>query len=205
MTEWRLFPEGTVPAFTTLDFFEAHPWVPPGHQRGHAERTAMVCSLIGDLHAKDPVGSITDLGCGDGALLDHLRYLRVPMWGYDAGMANVRQAVESGLDVRQADILSGGLECGELVVASEVVEHLADPHGFVAGLPGRRIVLSSPSAENCYWHYVHHAWAWDMDGYRSLVEGAGWTVVDHRECDAERNTHMGLTLPQRFQAIAAVR
>lgn len=205
MSEWRLFSSGTVPVFTTREFFANHPWVPPEHQRGHAQRTAMVAELIADLHAKNPISSITDLGCGDGSLLTQLAHLGVPSWGYDAGLGNVKQAVQSGLDVRQTDILAGGLEYGELVVASEVVEHLVDPHGFVANLPGRRIVLSSPSAENLFWHYVHHAWAWDIDGYRALVEDAGWTVIEHRECDAERTIHMGMSLPQRFQAIAAVR
>jgi hypothetical protein len=205
MSEWRLFPEGTVPDFTTPGFFERHPWVPPGHQRGHAERMEMVAELIGELHEREPIGSVTDLGSGDGSLLVALQPLGIPSWGYDAGLGNVSVAAAHGVDVRCGDILAGGLEYGSLIVASEVVEHLLDPHGFVAGLPGRRLVLSSPSAENADWHYEHHAWAWDMSGYRRLVEGAGWTVVDHRECRAEPNFHCDQWRPQRFQAIAAVR
>jgi len=205
MSEWRLFPAGTVPEYTTVEFFQNHPWVPPGHQRGHSQRIQMVADLIADLHAKDPVSSVTDLGAGDGSLLTHLWDLGVPMWGYDAGAENVERARVNGVDVRSADLLSDEMEYGDLVAASEVVEHLLDPHDFVRNLPGKRIVLSSPSAENEFWHYEHHAWAWDMDGYKAMVEQAGWTVVEHRECDAERNFHCGMWQNQRFQAIAAVR
>lgn len=205
MTEWRLFPNRTVPVFTTVEFFENHPWVPPGHQRGHRERTEMVATLIGSLNEQDPITSLTDLGCGDGSLLTKLKPLGFPMWGYEAGVENIDQAWKAGLDVRKANILDNNLEYGNVIVASEVIEHLFDPHGFVAGLPGHRLVLSSPSAENAYWHYEHHAWAWGLAGYRKLVEDAGWKVIEQRECDAEANFHNGMWQPQRFQAIAATR
>lgn len=205
MTEWRLFPEGTVPDFTTPEFFERHPWVAPEHQIGHAERTRLVAGLVADVVAVTPVAGIVDLGCGDGSLLGQLATLGIPRWGYDAGLGNVERAATQGLDVRRANIQTDSLEYGELIVATEVVEHLLDPHRFIAGLPGRQLVLSSPSAETEDWHYEHHAWAWDFAGYRRLVENAGWTVVDQRECETPPNRHGGMWRQQRFQAIAAVR
>jgi predicted TPR repeat methyltransferase len=205
VAEYRLFPEGTIPDFTTTEFFEAHPWIAPGHQLGHQERTAMVSALIRQFVANHDVASLSDLGCGDGSLLTQISDLPIAAWGYDAGSANVAHAQRQGLDVRQADILAPGLDYGELITASEVVEHLVDPHGFIAGLPGRALILSSPSAEDGGWHYEHHSWAWDMDGYAALVAGAGWTIVQHIECDAPDNFHGGVQRPQRFQAIAAVK
>lgn len=205
MTEWKLFPNRTVPVFTTVEFFENHPWVPPGHQRGHEQRQAMVSKLIEDWHEAEHFTSLTDLGCGDGSLLTLLKPLGIPMWGYEAGVENVDQAWKVGLDVRKANILDNNLEYGQLIVASEVIEHLLDPHGFVKALPGRWLVLSSPSAENAFWHYEHHAWAWDMAGYATMVTDAGWTVVEHRECDAEENFHNNMWKPQRFQALVAMR
>lgn len=205
MSEWRLFDEGTIPNFTTVDFFEDHPWIDPVHQLGHAERIAMTARLIADFITDQPVATVSDLGCGDGSLLAAISGLAVRAWGYDAGHANVEQARARGLDVRQADVLAGGLEYGVLVVASEVVEHLVDPHGFVAGIPSRALVLSSPSAEDDKWHYAHHAWAWDLEGYAALVEAGGWKIVCHVECDAPGAAHGDVTRPQRFQAIAAVR
>lgn len=205
MVEWRLFPEGTVPHFTTPAFFAAHPWVDPAHQAGHAERTAMTAQLIREFVTSHGLRAMSDLGCGDGSLLAELADLPIPKWGYDAGHANVRRAQAAGLDVRRADLFSGPVEVAELVTACEVVEHLADPHTFVKKLPGRAMVLSSPSAETDEWHYVHHAWAWDMDGYADLVTGAGWEIVKHVECDAAPNRHQGQVRPQRFQAIACIR
>lgn len=205
MTEWQLFEPGTVPHFTTPAFFEAHPWVDPAHQLGHAERTAMVADLIRAFVAGHDVTSLVDLGCGDGSLLGQIRDLPLPMWGYDAGVANRERAAAAGLDARSADLLTSPLEYADLIVATEVVEHLVDPHGFIRSLPGDKLILSSPSAETGDWHYEHHAWAWDRDGYAALVESAGWTVVDHVECDAPDNFHGGVRRPQRFQAISAAK
>lgn len=205
MTEWRLFEPGTVPFFTTPAFFEAHPWIAPAHQLGHAERTTMVADLIRKFVPVHAVTSVVDLGCGDGSLLALVRDLPIPMWGYDAGTANGEQARGNGLDVRPADLLTDPVEYADLIVCTEVVEHLVDPHGFIASLPGTKLILSSPSAEDGDWHYEHHSWAWDMDGYAAMVERCGWTVVDHVECDAPDNHHGGVQRPQRFQALSAIK
>lgn len=205
MTEWRLFPEGE-PFFTTLPFFQAHPWVAPGDQVGHPERIKMTAELVRRVVLEFGPASISDLGCGDGSLLAELRSLPVPGWGYDAGWANVDHAVGFGLDVRHGDILAPAeLDLGELVVASEVVEHLLDPHGWLRGLPADLLVVTSPSAETDRWHYEHHAWAWDLDGYAELVTGCGWQVWAQVECDGGAAIHMGHRADQRFQAVAAVR
>lgn len=205
MAEWRLFEAGTVPVWTTAEFFAAHPWVSPAHQAGHGQRTRMVAALVRRFVHSHPVESLVDLGCGDGSLLNLLRDLPVAMWGYDAGVENCERGWLANLDVRRADLFTDPIEYGELIVASEVVEHLVDPHKFLAALPGERLVVSSPSAETGEWHYEHHAWAWDLDGYAQLVTDAGWTVVEQVECSGGVNFHGGSCRPQRFQAISAVR
>ena len=204
MAEWKLFTEDT-PRASTVEFFAAHPWVPPAHQAGHAERTDMVTQLVSDVVGQYNPASISDLGCGDGSLLARISGLSIPVWGYDAGTQNVQVAQGQGLDVRQGDLLTDEIAYGELITCSEVIEHMARPHEFVASLPGRLLILSSPSAETGDWHYYDHTWAWDMEGYAALVEGAGWTIISHRECDGGLNTHCGRTLPQRFQAVFASR
>jgi len=208
MSEWKLSAED-VPDFSTVPFFQGHPWVPPEAQAGHRERTAMVAALAGEVVLEYSLSSISDIGCGDGSLLGKLKGI-VPegfrMWGYDAGSENISIARLQGLDVRQADILSSPLEYGDLITCCEVVEHLAHPHDFIKMLPhDRMLVLSSPSAETDEWHYVHHAWAWDMEGYAKMVEGAGWKVILHRECEGSSANHCGINGPQRFQAIFAVK
>lgn len=200
-----LFEPGTVPDFTTPKFFQAHPWVDPRHQFGHAERTAMVAGLVRKVVTAFGLASVVDLGCGDGSLLGQLRDLPVRMWGYDAGAANVEHARAAGLAVFHGDILMDQIEYADLIVATEVVEHLVDPRAFVRSLPGRHLILSSPSAEDADWHYEHHSFAWDLDGYAAMVADCGWTVVEQVECNAPDNFHGGIRRPQRFQAIFATR
>ena len=211
MTEWRLFEQGTTPDFTTPEFFAAHPWVPPEQQGGHTARIEMVAHLVCDIVEGDKAAfhTISDLGCGDGSLLTELMERPTTrglgMWGYDAGTENVKKALEKGHVVAQANLLTDRIDCASIAVASEVVEHLLDPHGFLQRLPSRYLVISSPSAENDEWHYLHHAWAWDLDGYEALVTGAGWTIIEHLDVDGGPNYHNGIERPQRFQAISARR
>lgn len=209
MSEWRLFEEGTVPFFTTAAFFQAHPWISPVHQLGHAQRMEMTADVVRAAVIANPeIRTVTDLGCGDGSLLSMITDAGLDRaWGYDAGLGNITRAAQLGIDVRQADLLRDfdRLEFGDLTVASEVVEHLVDPHGFVAKIPSKYLVLSSPSAETAEWHYEHHAWAWDMEGYMKLATDAGWQLVVHVDCEAEINHHGGQTREQRFQALVAVR
>lgn len=204
--EWRLFEEGTVPFYTTAEFFAAHPWIPPELQHGHRERTEMAARVIRGFVAEHSPTSLVDLGCGDGSLLNLIRDLPIPMWGYDAGEQNIAIGQANGLDTRRTDLIGQTpIEWGDLIVATEMIEHLVDPHSFVRDLPGNKLVLTSPSAETGDWHYEHHAWAWDLDGYRELAEGAGWTVTHQEECDATATWHNGIYAPQRFQALTAVR
>lgn len=196
MSEWRLFREGNVPDYTQPGFFAAHPWVDPAGQRGHAERTDMVADLVAEIVTSTGLASLTDLGCGDGALLQKIaQRVRVKSWGYDLGIQNIHVARTLRLvDARQADFHELiGLEYGQLLVATEVVEHLVDPRRFIRMLPGGHLILSSPCDETDRDHYVHHAWAWDLDGYRAMVEDCGWTVKEQRSC------------PAGFQVIWAVR
>jgi SAM-dependent methyltransferase len=123
---------------------------------------------------------VVDLGSGDGGLLSLLGP-RFTAWGYDLCPAAVLAAKERGVDVRHADVLGDPVEWGQIAVATEMLEHLVDPHGFVKAIAGncRAVVASSPANERPGNHYEFHTWAWDYAGYAALFIGAGLRVVRH--------------------------
>jgi trans-aconitate methyltransferase len=203
MTEWKLF-DGQLPE--PKEYLVTRERMDLEHQPGFTQRAQLVCDLVA---LAEPVISLSDLGCGDGALLDRLRGMRklaeVPMWGYDLGQKDLDYGRSRGLDLRFADITRGLLDYGELVVASEVAEHLEDPEAFLRHIPAHRLIVTSPSAETGEWHNDIHAWAWDVPGYANMVSDAGWTIDRHVECDGGQNSFGGVIGTQRFQAIYARR
>jgi hypothetical protein len=202
VTEWKLFDDEPPEPPAAL---AGRGWMNLRCQPGFARRAAMVAGLAALAAALQPgITAVTELGCGDGSLLALLPP-HLQRWGYEIGAGDVRVARERGLDVRQADILAGGLEYGGLLVVSEVLEHLAGPQAFLEALPPRLLIASSPSAETGAWHNPVHAWAWDAGGYADLLGRSGWRVLYQAECDGGPNTFGGVTGLQRFQAIVAVR
>jgi len=204
MTEWKLFDQQVPEPAASLP---ARPWMSLEGQPGFTQRAGLVAGLA---RWAAPVRSVTDLGCGDGSLLARLRDVLlpadIPMWGYDLGKADLAYGQQRGLDLRSGDITKPHrLEYGELVIATEVAEHLEDPEDFLRGIQAALLIVSSPSAETGDWHNPIHAWAWDRAGYDELVRRSGWTPVWHAGCDAGLNTFAGVTALQRFQAILAVR
>lgn len=210
MTEWRLWEGDEPPFFTTSEFFAAHPWIEPVHQIGHAERTAMVADVIDDLCEFHLVESFLDLGCGDGSLLRQVREMRphAKLRGITASLDDAAHAYTNGLDgVEVGDFLSQQLQWEQVTVMTEVLEHLVDPHGFLRQIESEYFVASSPSAETGDWHYEHHAWAWDLDGYMELMSNADWHVIWQRECLSEKSYDHGTGLyqPLRFQVVVCER
>jgi hypothetical protein len=151
-----------------------------------AERHARIAALAaGEGNDAAPV---CDLGAGDGALLSLLpASLREKSWGYDAIKADVEHAnMVRGVDVRELNVRRflnhGGLLLTPVVVLTEVLEHMADPHGFLALLHARPevrfVVASSPHSETPEQHEWNHAWAWDSVGYERMFNAAGFVRVE---------------------------
>lgn len=97
-----------------------------------------------------------DVGCGAGLLAEPLARMGAAVTAIDAAPENVAvarlHAAKQGLDI---DYRAGGVEAlrGErfdLVTSMEVIEHVADPASFVAGLAellasGGVMILSTPN------------------------------------------------------------
>lgn len=100
--------------------------------------------------------SALDVGCGAGLLAEPLARLGARVTGIDAAPENIgaaqAHAAATGLtiDYRAAGVESLSGEQFDLVTSMEVIEHVADPEAFVAGLadalaPGGLMVLSTPN------------------------------------------------------------
>jgi hypothetical protein len=175
--EWRLFPEGTIPEYTRPEWYAGREHAPHLEQVGHRDRLMATASLV----ARAAMGgrrTLVDLGAGDGGLLSLLGPA-VAAWGYDLTPENLQAAKERGVDVRLGDVVEGDVEWGQIAVCTEMLEHLVDPHGFVRRIAqhAEALVCSSPWLERPGSAYEFHTWCWDLDGYRALVEQAGFRVL----------------------------
>jgi Methyltransferase domain len=215
VSEWRLWEGDEPPVFTQPEFFRVHPHIHPGDQVGHAERTDMAVQAVVAHRNEVTHHSLLDLGCGDGSFLSALSQRpELAGWalsGVDAGEANIQAATALGVQVMLDDFTQwapGEIEVDGVISMNEVLEHLADPHGLLAGIRARMLVCTSPSAETPDWHYEHHAWAWDWDGYEQLLRGADWYCIWHTEVVAKRTVSFpphGDTWTPRYQCVVGIR
>lgn len=190
MTEYKLF-EGDTPYVSTAEFHADRERAPHLEQAFHTPRLHAAAGFVLDFAAPvSGVGPLTvsDLGCGDGGLLSLLKGSPDlgTCWGYDFSPANAAGWTERGVQAYARDVFGAdwdSVRLGDVVVMTEVLEHLADPHGVLRRLllrGAKRLVCSSPWNENPVSHSPEHAWCWDMAGYATLLTDAGWTVVQHR-------------------------
>ena len=177
--EWRLFDEGTIPEYTTPEWYDGREHAPHLEQEGHRDRIMFTAAQIAR-EAMIGTHTLVDLGAGDGGLLSLLGPA-IKAWGYDLQPTNLAAAQQRGVDVRYGNVLTDDIAWAEIAVATEMLEHLVDPHEYVRriGEHSKVLICSSPRLETGSNHYEFHTWAWDGDGYRALVEQGGWRVKRH--------------------------
>lgn len=174
--EWKFFDGES--EFTTAKWYEDRDAAHHLEESDHKERLVNSAWLVRqaiELGAKTAV----DLGCGDGGLLQLLKDMDIKSWGYDLMPKNVEYAVNvRGVDARYTDFNSDDIEYADLAIMTEVLEHMTDPHKVVRELPSKFIIASSPYNETDKNHYEFHLWAWDKDGYDSLITQGGYRIVN---------------------------
>ena len=101
-----------------------------------------------------PGGRMLDVGCGNGRYLATLRALGWQAQGVEFSAEGVRVCRLSGLSVHHGDLASAAFDAGafDLVTVRHVIEHIAEPHPFMAELarilkPGGRLHLETPNSE----------------------------------------------------------
>jgi hypothetical protein len=176
VTEWHLGQDHV----STFEFHEHRERAPHLEQPIHRQRLVRAAELVRELEP----ASVVDLGCGDGGLLSLIP--DIPSWGYDFQPTNPAGWAERGVQAEQLDVFNTREvpRWGELAVMTEVLEHLADPHGVLDWVSHHvtYVVASSPRYENGEYHGDCHAWAWDEPGYRALFEPR-FEVLTHEGSD----------------------
>jgi SAM-dependent methyltransferase len=151
---------------------------------GAGDRAELIASLVGG-----PGLRVLDLGCRTGALTQHYAAGN-EVTGVDVDRAALEQAVERlGIETVWADVEEGlpfEDETFDVIVAGELMEHLADPAAAVANIrrvlrPGGRFVGSVPNA------------------FR-LKSRLRFLVGRHPETDA---THLQLFTPEALRLLLA--
>jgi hypothetical protein len=187
MREDRIYPDQDVPYVSTFGYHEDRERAPHLEQEWHRPRLERAAQLVQEasLRSGKPL-TVSDLGCGDGGLLSLLDGQPgiFDAWGYDFAPANAAGWPERGVKALALDVFGADrdkVRLGGVSVLTEVLEHVADPHGTAAWVAtkSRWLVCSSPWNESTADHDPSHAWAWDLEGYAAMLTGAGWTVVVH--------------------------
>ena len=176
MSEWRLWEGDEPPIYSTPEWYAERERAPHLEQYGgQRDRLILAAEWINAVQPE----SVVDLGAGDGGLLSILDP-GIKRWGYDLQPSNIEGAKERGVDVRLGDFLNDPVDWAELAICTETIEHLVDPHAFVRQVQSQMLLASSPALETNENHYEFHLWAWDVAGYKALLERGGYKVVKHR-------------------------
>lgn len=103
--------------------------------------------------------SVLDVGCGDGAILQHLiENKAVDAHGVDISERAVAHCRAQGFDVRLADVTQpealDALAEYDYIILSEIIEHIPKPEDLLGGLRGhvrRAFIISVPNT-GYVWH-----------------------------------------------------
>ena len=164
-------------------------------------------SQTGELTRGLPVtaaDTVIDVGCGDGVFIHFCARQGAEVIYIDrseAALAKTSAKIAGSAARAHHGILS---ECdpipladgaGDLVICTEVLEHVPDPGAFLAELvrvarPGGRLLLTVPDARSerlvaatappQYFEEPNHIRTFSADAFRNLVETAGLVVENQR-------------------------
>jgi SAM-dependent methyltransferase len=143
-----------------------------------------------------PRGRLLDIGCASGQFLQMAAARGYDVEGIEVDSRFVAMARTAGLSVRHGvlDEADARAHAGayDVVAAMEVLEHVADPVGFLRLIgstlkPGGWLLVSVPDNRRPtpfgrdLWDYPpHHLTRWNPGALRLALERAGYAVVGQR-------------------------
>jgi SAM-dependent methyltransferase len=134
-----------------------------------------------------PPGTFFDVGGGNGCVARAIQGTGQEVVLVEPGLAGVRNALNRGVrQVVRATLEDAGVLAETLPAVGlfDVLEHISDDSGFMAGInrlviPGGRVYITVPA---CQWLWSSedilsgHARRYTIPAVRSLLENAGYTV-----------------------------
>lgn len=142
--------------------------------------------------------TVLDVGCGEGVFLSTIS-AEWSKHGLEPSASGARLAKERNLDVACATLDTSDKQYqADLVSALDVIEHVVDPHRFVASLkqhlrPGGVMLLLTGEADSYtakaagpQWSYLRwcgHISVFTRSGLQKLVESHGFEVVEWERCE----------------------
>lgn len=145
-------------------------------------RLYAVAGLINFLRDNYDVNEITDLGCGDGGLLDLIYKDDISYNGIDLSEANIEYAKDKWFDYENIDFLYEDFTTyniieNELIVCCETLEHLVNPKRLLKSLYCNYLIASVPMNESINRHGKHHLWAWNEQEFRKTIQDCGFKIM----------------------------
>jgi SAM-dependent methyltransferase len=161
-----------------------------------------VYEFAAELMARDGLTRVADVGCGSGFKL--MKYLGL----YDTVGYDVPETVQflKGKYPERAwhsvPFETRGLPKPDLVVSSDVIEHVPNPDallGFIAGLDSKYVIISTPDRDCLYrpgsrHHFgpppnTTHLREWSFAELGAYV-GLSFEIIEHKITNREQGTQM---------------
>lgn len=144
-------------------------------------RLFLTAGLVNYLKHHYGIKEVTDLGCGDGGLLEVITNtsLGIRLAGIDLSKANVDYAKEHRpyLNIIHEDFTSIDKISSEVITCCETLEHLDDPKKLLKALDCKFLITSVPMNENARRNSPYHIWAWNEQEFQKTLKDCGFKIL----------------------------
>lgn len=202
----------TTTEFTLRQYEQTYP---PGIEQHfwNSARNAIIAATLSQ--AGMAGGSLLEIGCGTGIVLDHLRRRGIDCIGCDLANAPVpdrlRNVVSTGTDFRSLPAETRQKIDG--VLLCDVIEHLPDPGAFLSGVRAalpklRRILVTVPARKELWsaWdEHCGHCRRYDSASLATELRAGGFAPLSIGYCFHSLYAVMYLLRGQRSDTVTAPR